>query len=1240
MVDWLVVWGVTQAAGVLVQPILADLVTEGAKDFGKDFFKDALKKVFHLPEADVQKEAYGKALKVFLELMQEELQEAGYQEAMVKQYIPVLKKFIAHQEVAAALGKAFEVECRSIDTRLLTKRWADLNPPHLPESFDWDILGKLYVREVRKIVKNSEKLRAISEAQTLDKIADGVQELAGIAPGFDLGRYAEGLQERYGNLKLDSLNHDGAAYNALKLWRIFVPQRVRECEEFIPQVYELPKDRSHHLRASGQVDLWEIREEEIDRYRQRYREQPIRPVFEVVGDPEGTAKYAVILGDPGSGKSTLLQYLALVWAEKPVRDLPLQPLPLLVELRTYARDRKDGKCQGIVEFIHGGNFICRLNQQELHAKLQKGDVIALFDGIDEVFDPELREEVVTDIHRFTNDYPLVRVVATSRWLGYKAQRLRDAEFQHFMLQDLDDEQVEDFLRRWHDLTFGEGLEKEQKRERLHKAIRESKSIHELAGNPLLLTMMAILNRNQELPRDRPELYNQASRVLLHQWDVERLLVEDSRIDPKIIDHRDKQAILRKVAHYMQSSAKGLAGNLIDGEQLEGILMDYLRTIEVEKPREIARVMINQLRTRNFILCDLGANSYGFVHRTFLEYFCAWEFVWQFEKDKTLTIEQLIQDVFGNHWQEESWHEVLRLICGMIEPKFVAEIIDFLLEQKVNRRSFLENDRLKKEGLSNLLLAADCFVEVRNQNLIAVTSSKLLKTLQHEAEQEYPYKFNSELAIRLVSNIARTWQDNSEVLAWLKKCLKFGSSYFVQGSAVREIAEGWKDDPDTHPWLKDRALNDQYGNVRRAAVEEIAKGWKDDPDTLPLLKYRALNDQDEYVRWGAVQEIAKGWKEDPDTLPLLKYHALNDQDKVVRSVAVEEIANGWKEDPDTLPLLKDRALNDQDEYVRRVAVREIIKGWKDDPDTLTLLKDRVLNDRDYPVRWEAVEEIAKGWKDDLDTLTLLKDLALNNQHKVVRSVAVREITKGWKDDPDTLTFLKDIALNDQYEYVRKVALREITKGWKDDPDTLTFLKDLALNDQHEDVRSVAVEGVAKGWKDDPDTLTFLKDLALNDQPKNVRSAAVEEISNGWKKDPDTLPWLKDRALNDQDEHVRMAAVEGIGQYWEKDPNTILFLQNHAFNDESWGVRRAVVKSISEEWKDNSQAFKFLYDCTFHDPFIREEDWQTNPRQTALEAILKYYSDNPQTLELLNHVANNDPDEKLKKFAQQELAKLSK
>jgi hypothetical protein len=512
-------------------------------------------------------------------------------------------------------------------------------------------------------------------------------------------------------------------------------------------------------------------------------------------------------------------------------------------------------------------------------------------------------------------------------------------------------------------------------------------------------MMAILNRNQELPRDRPELYNQASRVLLHQWDVERALVEDRRIDPKTIDYRDKQAMLRKVAYHMQSSAKGLAGNLISAAQLESILTDYLRTIEVEKPREIARIMIGQLRTRNFILCDLGGDSYGFVHRTFLEYFCAWEFVWQFKEEQTLTIEQLIHDVFGKHWRDESWHEVLRLISGMIEPRFVADIIDFLLEQKVDRSAFLEGFRLKKEGLSNLLLAADCFVEVRNRSLIADTSSKLRETFQREAEQETSNMFNYELAVMIISVIASTWQDNSEILAWLKKCLEFIEISYIRGSAVQEIAKGWKDHSDTLSWLKDLALNDKDVYLRRTAVQEIAKGWKDDSDTLPWLKDRALSDQNWIMRSAFVKEIVKGWKDDTDTLPLLKDRALNDQYWAIQSDSIQEIVKGWKENTDTLPLLKDRALNDQYWAVRHVAVHEIAKGWKDEPQTFDFLCDRAIHDsfkREYSFeinpRQTALEAILKHYSDKPQTLELLKTVSNNDPDEQLKEFAKKELAK--------------------------------------------------------------------------------------------------------------------------------------------------------------------------------------------------------------------------------------------------------
>ena len=346
---------------------------------------------------------------------------------------------------------------------------------------------------------------------------------------------------------------------------------------------------------------------------------------------------------------------------------------------------------------------------------------------------------------------------------------------------------------------------------MQKAIQDSKAIRELAGNPLLLTLMAILNRNQELPRDRPELYNQASRLLLHQWDIERNLIEH-RLDPYALDYRDKQAILRRVAYHMQSSEKGLAGNIISAQELEQCLSNYLRSIEVDQPRVVAKLLIEQLRQRNFILCYFGAESYAFVHRTFLEYFCASTFVWEFKESQTMSFDQLRDEVFGAHWRDDAWEVLLRLISGMIEPRFVGKLMAFLLDQKVNLAEHItERNYLKPDGLRNVLLAAGCLSEVRNRTSIMTVANRLWAILTKLAETQYPYLLDEKTAEALLNAVVTNWLEEVKTPSWLKACVVLRSEFqeyvptyyqilssrsFIPAIAVQSITQNWKDDPDT------------------------------------------------------------------------------------------------------------------------------------------------------------------------------------------------------------------------------------------------------------------------------------------------------------------------------------------------------------------------------------------------------------------------------------------------------------
>ncbi|MDZ8034275.1 HEAT repeat domain-containing protein [Nostoc sp. DedSLP04] len=1205
MLDWLAIWGVTQAAGLIFKPILEDLAKDAAKDWAKDLLKGIPGKIFQKLKKEDIEIAAGKALKEFLQLMQQQLKvRCKLGENEIKEYTKDIQKFISDKSVTEIIGKAFDINCESLDAKTLEDSWNRLQLKPLPSKFNWQSITEQYLTQVQELILDSKDLHHILELQKLSDIEINTKEIAGVIVDFNLVKYQEGIRERYGNLKLDSLDTSGYAYNELKLWRIFTAQNVRETHQVLAQVHELPKEHLRRLRESEQVEAVEL--EELERHKRVYFEQPIRSVLDVVNKKQDY-KYLVILGDPGSGKSTLLQFLALNWAESPLDNVISLPIPLLIELRTYMRRREDKECNNFLEFFHQcSGAVHHLNQLELDKQLKAGNALVMFDGLDEVFDPGKREDVITDIHRFTNDYPDVQVIVTSRIIGYKPQQLLNAEFRHFILQDLDSEQIQDFIYRWHELTFTDAVDKVRKRERLQRGIAASKSIAELAGNPLLLTMMAILNRNQELPKDRAELYNQASRVLLHQWDVERVLIEDKRLDPKTIDYKDKQAMLRQVAYLMQTGEKGLAGNLINENDLVKVLTDYLKTIEFDKPREAARVMINQLRIRNFMLCFLGADYYAFVHRTFLEYFCAWEFVWQFKETQTLTIEELKNEVFGKHWQDESWHEVLLLIAGMIEPRFVGEILDYLMAQDGEEEKFV-----------NLFLAAKCLVEVRNRSAIASTATKLLDKLKDLTKYDLWYYYDSlqyrrkefyllyKIYTQAVTTIVTTWQESLDTKTWLKELATQDDHEGVRLAAVEELAKNFKDDSDTKTWLKERATQDDNWKVQRAAVGALAKNFKDDPDTKTWLEERATQDDNWQVRCPAVRELAENFKDDPDTKTWLKERATQDDNWQVQRAAVGALADNFKDHPDTKTFFKERATQDDHGGVRVTAVGALADNFKDHPDTKTWLKERATQDDDKGVRGVAVWELAQNFKDDPDTKTFFKERATQDDDNYVRGLAVGALAQNFKDDPDTKTWLKERATQDD-NYVRGLAVRELAENFRDDPDTKSILKERATQDVHEYVRGAAVRELVENFKDHPDTKTWLKERATQDAHEYVRGAAVRELVENFKDHPDTKTWLKERATQDAHEYVRGAAVRELAQHFKYQP----------------------------------ELFNIYHNCAVDNSFERKKEDETNPRRIALEIIIKQYPQHDQTLPLLRDRAENDPDKQVREFAQKKLAQLEK
>jgi len=239
----------------------------------------------------------------------------------------------------------------------------------------------------------------------------------------------------------------------------------------------------------------------------------------------------------------------------------------------------------------------------------------------------------------------------------------------------------------------------------------------------------------------------------------------------------------------------------------------------------------------------GANVYGFVHRTFLEYFCAADQVHRFEKTQELSIDQL-KETFKQQSGDETWHEVLRLICGMIDPKFACELVETLLSKKIR---YLER-------YSNLVFAQSCLDEIATSAARENTSQRLFeawKQFATDPQEDGPVRREAVYALVLYC------KGDSETLPLLKQLATDSQeNQVVRGTAVHALAYHYKENSEILPWLKQFATDSQENQeVRRAAVYVLASYYAS--ETLPLLKQVATDSQEkERVRSAAVDALAR------------------------------------------------------------------------------------------------------------------------------------------------------------------------------------------------------------------------------------------------------------------------------------------------------------------------------------------------------------------------------------------------
>ena len=130
-------------------------------------------------------------------------------------------------------------------------------------------------------------------------------------------------------------------------------------------------------------------------------------------------------------------------------------------------------------------------------------LLLLFDGLDEISDASLRMQIVRQVEMFTQSYPTNRFIITSRIVGYTEAPVSAAVGYHaYGLADFDEQQIKGFLQQWcaayercvRGTTDQQYLQNLATKEAtaIFASIQTRPAVLKLAGNPLLLTILALL----------------------------------------------------------------------------------------------------------------------------------------------------------------------------------------------------------------------------------------------------------------------------------------------------------------------------------------------------------------------------------------------------------------------------------------------------------------------------------------------------------------------------------------------------------------------------------------------------------------------------------------------------------------------------------------------------------------------------------------------------------------------------
>ncbi len=415
----------------------------------------------------------------------------------------------------------------------------------------------------------------------------------------------------------------------------------------------------------------------------------------------------VILGDPGAGKTTMLRFLALTFAQarrrrsssRSIRDrqrdgLRIQasqkrvatefgffdyPLPIFLYLNRLREVQDWPKNRSLLDaVIEEWSSIDKLRDLPpgfLKEKLERGECIFLLDAFDELGTQSARDRVADHIGQLAALAPQGnRFIVTSRIVGYDGQ-LSKYGFSVLKVQKLSWPMIKQLVGKWY-----ESLEEPLLADQLLETLTVNKRIADLAVNPMLLSLIVLVQYVKRIIPDRRHLlYDECVRILVERRYAPPDVQQSYN---RVLPGEEATLLLQEIARHLHENH---LRELTRAELVQELIPNIVSGMDTSVAQTISpSLILSNIEERSQLLVERGINDEGqpvmaFSHLTFQEYLTAVslkESIWR--KGERRVTDELIDSYSTD---AEWWEEAALLFAAQLNGKQRADFFKRLYPDK-------------------------------------------------------------------------------------------------------------------------------------------------------------------------------------------------------------------------------------------------------------------------------------------------------------------------------------------------------------------------------------------------------------------------------------------------------------------------------------------------------------------------------------------------------------------------------